>query len=122
MKKRSRLTARTDFQRLLTGRRLYAGANLVGFATAGRAERSRVGVSTSRQIQGAVARNRARRRVREAVRLRLLSDGLMGRGSGITFDVVLIARPPALTAPFAQIEAEIREFGDRLDRIDLKAT
>ena len=38
----------------------------------------------------------------------------MGRGSGITFDVVLIARPPALTADFAQIEAEVGEFGARL--------
>jgi RNase P protein component len=44
----------------------------------------------------------------------------MDRGPGITFDVVLIARPPALTAPFSQIEAEVGEFGDRLDRIDLK--
>ena len=120
MKKRFRLTARSDFQRLLTGRRLYAGANLVAFATPGRTARTRVGVSTSRQIRGAVARNRARRRIREAVRLHLLSDGLMGRGSGITFDVVLIARPRALTAPFSQIEAEVGEFGDRLDRSNLK--
>jgi RNase P protein component len=44
----------------------------------------------------------------------------MGTGSGITFDVVLIARPPALTAPFSQIEAEVGEFGDRLDRSNLK--
>ena len=121
MKKRFRLTARSDFQRLLTGRRLYAGASLVGFATPGRTARTRVGVSTSRQIRGSVARNRARRRIREAVRLRLLSDGLMGRGLGITFDVVLIARPRALTAPFSQIEAEVDEFGDRLDRSNLTA-
>jgi len=114
VKKRSRLTARSDFQRLLTGRRLYAGANLVGFAMPGRTRRTRVGVSTSRQIRGAVARNRARRRIREAVRLNLLEDGSMGRGSGITFDVVLIARPPALTADFAQIEAEVGEFAARL--------
>jgi ribonuclease P protein component len=120
VKKRFRLTARSDFQRLLTGRRLYAGASLVGFATRGRTTQTRVGVGTSRQIRGAVARNRARRRIREAVRLRLLSNGLMGRGSGITFDVVLIARPPALTATFSQIEAELGEFGDRLDRIELK--
>jgi ribonuclease P protein component len=120
VKKRFRLTARSDFQRLLTGRRLYAGVSLVAFASPGRTARTRIGVSTSRQIRGAVGRNRARRRIREAVRLRLLSDGSMGRGAGITFDVVLIARPPALTAPFSQIEAEVREFGERLDRIDLK--
>jgi ribonuclease P protein component len=119
VKKRSRLTARSDFQRLLSGRRLYAGATLVGFATPGRTSRTRVGVSTSRQIRGAVARNRARRRVREAVRIRLLEDGSndsMGRAAGITFDVVLIARPPALTADFSKLESEIGEFGARLAR------
>jgi ribonuclease P protein component len=116
VKKRSRLTARSDFQRLLAERRLYAGANLVGFAMRGRTARTRVGVSTSRQIRGAVARNRARRRIREAVRLHFLTDGSIGQGSGITFDVVLIARPPALTADFAQIAAEVGEFGARLSR------
>ena len=40
----------------------------------------------------------------------------MTGAAGITFDVVLIARPPALTADFAQIEAEIGEFGKRLAR------
>jgi ribonuclease P protein component len=116
VKKRFRLTARGDFQRLLSGRRVYAGANLVGFAAPGRTRRTRVGVSTSRQIRGSVARNRARRRIREAVRLNWLKDCSMGRGPGITFDVVLIARPPALTADFAQIAAEVDEFGARLGR------
>jgi ribonuclease P protein component len=119
VKKRFRLTARSDFQRLLAGRRLYAGATLVGFATPGRTARTRVGVSSSRQIRGAVARNRARRRLREAVRIHLLPDrsnGSTGRGPGITFDVVLIARPPALRATFAEIAAEVGEFGARLAR------
>ena len=114
MKKRLRLTARSDFQRLLSGRRLYAGSSLVGFATPGRTDRTRVGVSTSRQIRGAVARNRARRRIREAVRLCLFGqDSNLGR-VGISFDVVLIARPPAVTAAFTQIEADVSEFSRRL--------
>jgi ribonuclease P protein component len=116
LKKRSRLTARSDFQRLLSGRRLYAAGTLVGFAAAGRTSRTRVGVSASRQIRGAVARNRARRRIREAARLHLLADGSIARAAGITFDVVLIARPAALTAVFSQIESEVGEFGARLTR------
>jgi ribonuclease P protein component len=116
VKKRSRLTARSDFQRLLSRRRLYAAGTLVGFAAPGRAARTRVGVSASRQIKGAVARNRARRRIREAARLQLLSDGSMARAAGITFDVVLIARQSALTAAFSQIESEVGEFGARLVR------
>jgi ribonuclease P protein component len=114
VKKHFRLTARSDFQRHLSGRRLYAGSSLVGFASPGRTSRTRVGVGTSRQIRGAVARNRARRRLREAVRLRLLGHDSNSGPEGISFDVVLIARPPALTVTFTQIEAEVSEFSRRL--------
>jgi len=114
LKKRYRLTRRSDFQRLLSARRLYSGHNLVGFAAAGRSALGRVGVTTSRQIRGAVARNRARRRLREAVRLTLLREGSIAPEPGISFDVVLIARPPALTAPFSEIEIEVGRFGARL--------
>jgi ribonuclease P protein component len=116
VKKRFRLTRRGDFQRLLSGRRLYAGKSLVGFAAPGRSAGTRVGVSASRQIRGSVARNRARRRIREAVRLSLLGDGSPARSSGITFDVVLIARPPALTVAFSSIQADLGEFSVRLVR------
>jgi len=111
VKKRYRLTGRRDFQRLLSGRRLYAGASLVGFASPSRAPVSRVGVGASRQIRGAVARNRARRRLREAARRRLLgASGSIEAGPGISFDVVLIARPPALTLPFSRLEADLDEL------------
>lgn len=116
MKKRSRLTARRDFQRLLTGRRLFSGATLVGFASPASSDRTRVGVSASRQIRGAVARNRARRRLREAARLGLLADGSAAGGAGITCDIVLIARPPALTLPFSRIEADLGELSRLLER------
>src|SRR4029077_7384105 len=86
VKKRYRLTGRREFQRLLPGRRLYAGASLVGFASPGRTPVTRVGVGASRQIRGAVARNRARRRLREAARRRLLgAGGSIEPGPGIRF-------------------------------------
>jgi ribonuclease P protein component len=88
----------------------------VAFAAAGRTPVNRVGVTASRQIRGAVARNRARRRLREAARLTLLQDGSIPPGPGISFDVVLIARPPALTVAFSQIEDELGRFGARLAR------
>lgn len=114
MKKRQRLTRRADFQRLLGDRRLYSGNSLVGFAAPGRTALGRVGVTASRQIRGAVARNRARRRLREAARLTLLRDGSIAPEPGISFDVVLIARPPALTVAFSEIEDELGRFGARL--------
>ncbi|HKC20477.1 MAG TPA: ribonuclease P protein component, partial [Candidatus Dormibacteraeota bacterium] len=66
----------------------------------------RVGVTVSRAIKGAVERNRARRRLREAVRLRLLSADSPARRGGIRYDVILIARPATLEVPFADLKAE----------------
>ena len=114
MKKRNRLVNRSEFQRLLSGRRLYSGESLVGFAAAGRSAVSRVGVASSRQIKGAVSRNRARRRLREAARLTLIGEDSIEAGAGITFDVVLIARPAALTASFASLRSELGKFRARL--------
>lgn len=114
MKKGLRLTGRRDFQRLVSSRRLYAGHAIVGFAAAGRAARNRVGVGVSRQIKGAVARNRARRRLREALRSGLENTDSRLSESGITFDMVVIARPAALEMPFSELEAEAGRFLQRL--------
>ena len=67
----------------------------------------RLGVSTSKRVGNAVLRNRIRRRVRELVRARL--KGLQ-RG----WDVVIVARPPAASAPFA-------ELGEALDHLLVRA-
>jgi ribonuclease P protein component len=56
----------------------------------------RLGVSTSKRVGKAVLRNRIRRRVRELVRARL-------KGLQTGWDVVIVARPPAATAAFAQL-------------------
>ena len=61
-----------------------------------------------------MARTRARRRIREAVRLCLFGQDSNLDREGITFDVVLIARPPAVTTAFTQIEADVNEFSRRL--------
>jgi ribonuclease P protein component len=60
----------------------------------------RVGFAVSRQMRGAVTRNRARRRLREAYR-RAGAPGPAG------VDVVLIARPAALTAPFDRLVQDV---------------
>jgi ribonuclease P protein component len=69
----------------------------------------RVAVASSRAVGGAVERNRARRRVREA--LRIVLDG---RHAGASADLLVIARPAALSAP----ASELREAVEReLDRV-----
>jgi ribonuclease P protein component len=67
----------------------------------------RVAVSASRAVGGAVKRNRARRRVHEAVRT-VLGD----RGAAVGMDLVLLVRPPALHAPAIDVRGAVeRELG-----------
>ena len=114
MKKRLRLTRERDFQRVLERNRIFAGHGLIGFAVARDQPGSRVGVSASRRLKGAVARNRARRRLREVVRTVLLGPDSPLLERGIGYDVVLIARPAAVEVPFAILEAEARALLGRL--------
>jgi len=117
VKKKYRLTRRADFTRLVRGRRLYAGRGLLAFATPRDDGRTRIGVTTSKGLGGAVARNRARRRLREVARtVLLLEDSALRRG-GIGYDVVLIARTPALEVPLDELRAEARSLLDRLLRV-----
>lgn len=55
----------------------------------------RVAVASSRAVGGAVRRNRARRRIREAVRVALAARSAPRTGA----DLLLIVRPAALEAP-----------------------
>lgn len=59
---------------------------------------TRVGLSAPRSIGGAVVRNRVRRRLREIVRERLAD---IGAG----YDLLLIARPDAANASFAELRS-----------------
>jgi ribonuclease P protein component len=115
VKKRDRLRRQREFQRVLRSSRIYSGRTLVGFAVPSEAPTSRVGVTVSRQVRGAVRRNRARRRLRELARLRLLTDDSPLRALGITYDVVLIARPPAVDAGFDELLADTEAFARRVE-------
>ena len=78
---------------------------------------SRIGVTVSRQVKGAVLRNRARRRLREVSRLQLLAADSPLVGGGIRYDVVLIARPAALELPFGDLEAEAAQLLVSLSKV-----
>ena len=77
----------------------------------------RVGVTTSRSIKGAVARNRARRRLREVARTNLLGPDSPLRDEGIRYDVVLIARPALVEAAFTELAAEVEQAALRLSNL-----
>lgn len=63
----------------------------------------RVAVAASRAVGGAVERNRARRRVREAIRLTLAAGPDRSCGA----DLVVTVRKAALAAPAAQVRGAV---------------
>ena len=64
-----------------------------------------VGITVTRKIGGAVVRNRARRRLREALRRVLPGPARPGH------DYVVVARPGALKQPFAGL---VRDLGSAI--------
>jgi ribonuclease P protein component len=59
----------------------------------------RVGFVASRKVGGAVARNRAKRLLREVFRRR-------GPAAGVSLDMVLVARGAILDADYREVEAQ----------------
>jgi ribonuclease P protein component len=103
-----RLRSRAEFLAVQgTGRRVSARfMTLLGL----RNERGhdRLGIVASRRVGGAVARNRAKRRLREAFRHE-------APGAGVpSLDVVVIARRELVDAPVASVRSDFRAALDRL--------
>ena len=62
---------------------------------------TRIGLSTPRSLGGAVQRNRVRRRLRELIRERI-------EDVGAGWDMLLIARPEAGAASYAELREAVR--------------
>ena len=97
MGRRIRLRRATDIQRVYEEGRSWPHPLLALVARPNGLDLSRVGVTASRKLGGAVARNRAKRLLREAAR-RLYPH------FGTGWDVMLIARRDALEAKEPQVE------------------
>ena len=99
----ARLKRRPDFLRAGRGPRAATpGFVLQGADRDDGDPRIRVGVTASRKVGNAVARNRAKRRLREIARLDL---GRLGRAG---WDYVLVARRETTAAlPFARLRADL---------------
>ena len=103
MKKRFRLRKNSDFQRVYKKGRSWAHPLVVLCALRNDLGYSRFGFSVSKRVGGAVGRNRARRLMREATRLRqvMIADG---------WDVVIIARQPIRDANFYQVDRAVEQL------------
>ncbi len=105
MERRLRLRKSAEIQRVRALKRSWAHPLLVLYVAPNDLDVTRVGISTSRRVGKATARNRARRRIREAVRLRYPS---LARG----YDLLFVARPGIVEASWE----DVREAVDSLLR------
>ena len=103
-----RLRKRADFLDAATGPRAPAAAFVLQTRARPDTGPPRVGFTVSKKVGNAVERNRARRRLREIVRL---SDAARLRPGN---DYVLVGRRAALNLPFARL---IEDFRQALERI-----
>jgi ribonuclease P protein component len=100
--RRERLTSTSEFQALFrNGQRVERPLMVVLWREAAAVPVRRAGFTVSRQVRGAVARNRIRRRLREAYR--------GSRGSApARVSLVVIGRPALLRAPMAAVIGQMR--------------
>lgn len=95
-----RLVRRAEFEAVYRGGRRRTSATFVVFLRPNGSEKTRFGMSVKKALGNAVARNRIRRRVREALRLHR-EEIVPG------WDVVIHPNRTAGTMEFAKLEAEL---------------
>lgn len=101
--------ARSVPEILKDGVAAHGSAMVVRALPALSADSAQRAVVASRKVGGAVSRNRAKRRLREAVRAAGLPEDL---------DIVVIARVAALSAPMPHLAQEVSELLQRVrDRL-----
>ena len=97
-----RLKRRADFLRAAKGRRWHGKAfSLQTGPAAEDADVALVGFTVTKKVGGSVVRNRARRRLREALRL---TPGLPVKAG---HDYVVIARIEAIRLPFSTLQTDL---------------
>jgi ribonuclease P protein component len=100
--RQERLTSGADFQALFQGgRRVDRPLMVVLWRQATSDQGRRAGFTVSRQVRGAVARNRVKRRLREAYR-RARSE------APARVSLVIVGRPAVSAAPMATVVDEMR--------------
>ena len=97
------LRSRQDLARLAESGRTRTHPLLVVHYVPNALDHDRFALSTGRRLGGAVARNRVRRRLREILRR---SPNPSGHG----WDVLIVARPASLDAPFDELRASLERL------------
>jgi ribonuclease P protein component len=108
-----RLRRRSEFLAVARGPRIPRDAFVLQAQQRREPERAGtvgIGLTVTRKIGGAVVRNRARRRLREALRLILPGPALPGH------DYVVVARAAALTCPFPLLQRDLASAFEQMGR------
>jgi ribonuclease P protein component len=103
VKREQRLRSAADFSRVRErAPRAWTHPLLVLYAAPNDLSHARVGITVSRRVGKAVVRNRVRRRIREAARMRLpeLATG---------FDLVFVARPASARAEWPALKMAVEQ-------------
>ncbi|MEE9258818.1 MAG: ribonuclease P protein component [Nitrospinaceae bacterium] len=99
--KNERLLARPDFERVLAqGRKLMVDRTCTLFVLPNPLGRNRLGIIASRKVGTAVARNHAKRKIREIFRRH---KHLVGRN----MDIVVISARKLVNLPYAILEQKL---------------
>jgi ribonuclease P protein component len=106
MNRRFRLTSSTEFKRVRRSGKSYAHPLVILIVNRNHLDRSRFGVTTTRSLGSAVARNKAKRRLRESLRpeLNRVESG---------WDCVWVARPELVDAPWTDLMSAVEDLLDR---------
>ena len=95
-----RLRRRSEFKAVEAGGRRVSGRFVVLVARPNGQPTHRLGLVASRRVGGAVVRNRAKRRLRELFRRRVMAADLVG------LDIVAIAKADIVRAPFDAVATD----------------
>jgi len=109
-----RLTRRPDYLRVARGRRKAVTPGLILQASSldlpPLGARSRIGYTASKKVGNAVARNRARRRLKAVV------QDVLSERAGEAMDYVLIARAATVARSYDDLLDDLRQALDRVNR------
>lgn len=108
-KRIGRIKSRKDFLKIAGARRKWVAPGLIlqvrpsdePAAAGAHAEGRRVGFTASKKVGNSVKRNRARRRLRAAVR------EVMTEGAAAAYDYVVIALAETVTLPYVQLKQDL---------------
>jgi ribonuclease P protein component len=103
----ARLRQRSDYKHVEAAARRVSARFVTLLGRANGRTGDRLGIIASRRIGGAVARNRAKRRLRSLFRQR-------EAGPGAALDIVAIAKAEIVRAPFAAVRSDFSAAWSKL--------